>query len=129
MEKSRITRFEDLDAWKKALDLALETHRALKNSSEYPDLARWLFLAVCKVGINIAQGFDMFYYEDKIKHYQKARSCAVKAQFFVRLAQDLNLINQSDSRNLSDKADMVKKMINGMLISLEKNKTKFSHKS
>lgn len=128
MEKTRITRFEDLDAWKKAFDLALETHRALKNASDYPDLARWLFLAACKIGINIAQGFEMFYYEDKIGHYQKARTYAIRAQFFSRIAKDLNVITESDYRSLSEMTDAVKKMINGMLISLEKNKDKFSHR-
>jgi len=131
MEKSRISRFEDLDAWKKAEDLVLEIHRALKTlpSQEREVLAEDLFMAACLVAVRIAQGFELFYYEDKVKHYQKGRSLAVKVQVLVEIAKGLNLIDENTCRDLLGRTDMVKKMINGMLISLEKNSHKFTHKA
>lgn len=93
-EKGKIKSFTDLDAWKKAHQLALFTY---KTTEKFPDkekfgLSNQMRRAAVSVASNIAEGFSRSSAKDKAHFYVMSRSSLTELQSQFLLARDLEYL-------------------------------------
>jgi four helix bundle protein len=120
---AKIERFEDLQSWQKARQLAnaiydLTVHakfaRDFRLSSQIRDAAG-------SVMHNIAEGFDAGTNPEFIRFLKIARRSASEVQSELYLALDRSYISQSELTQAYDLATEAKRLINGMIGYLRKS--------
>ena len=124
---NRIENFYNLDAWKNGHQLVLEIYKITKNfpSDERFGITSQIRRAAASITANIAEGFARYHFKDKIRFYYQARGSVAEVQNFLLLAKDLNFINIETCKKLGKKANNIRKLINGLIKSIEKQiKTK-----
>ena len=119
---NRIENFYNLDAWKKGHQLVLEIYKITK---DFPKDERFGIVsqtrrAAASITANIAEGFARYHFKDKIRFYYQARGSVAEVQNFLLLAKDLNFINIETCKKLGKKANNIRKLINGLIKSIEK---------
>ncbi len=119
-----VKNFYDLNAWKKAHELALKVYLATKDfpAEEKFGITSQLRRAASSVAANIAEGFERYHFNDKIKFYYQARGSASEVQSFLLLARDLQYIDHKTCKEIGLLANDARKLINGMIRSIEKQK-------
>jgi four helix bundle protein len=121
-----IERFEDLEAWMKARELAREIYKITgKNgfSKDY-DLQKQIRRAAISIMSNIAEGFER-QGDKEFQHFlsiAKGSAGEVRAQLYV--AFDACLINEDQFKKLFMLVERVSRMIYGLIIYLHKSKSK-----
>lgn len=122
---AKIERFEDIQAWTQARDLARDVYDVTKKENFARDfgLRDQIRRAAVSIMSNIAEGFERGGDKEFIKFLYIAKgSCGeVRAQLYV--AQDQIYINEEVFQNLTNRCVSVSKMIAG-LINYLKNSTK-----
>ncbi len=120
MEKE-IKNFYDLEAWQKGHLLVLEIYKITKNFPEEEKfgITSQIRRAAASITANIAEGFARFHFNDKIKFYLNSRGSAAEVQNFLLLTKDLGFINLDICKNLGSAAAEVRKLINGLIRSIE----------
>lgn len=121
---ARITRFEDLQSWKKARELAnaiydLTGHRAFARD---PRLCAQIQASAGSVMHNIAEGFDSGTNPEFMRFLKIARRSASEVQSQLYLAIDRAYIEQGDLAVAHGLATEVKRLINGMIGYLRKSR-------
>ncbi len=121
---SEIKNFYDLEAWQKGHLLALEIYKITKNfpKEELFGITSQLRRAASSITANIAEGFERYHFKDKVRFYYQARGSVAEVQNFLLLAKDLNYIDLELCRKLGEKANEVRRLINGLINSIEKQK-------
>jgi four helix bundle protein len=121
MEKE-VKNFYDLDVWKKGHSLVLEIYKLTQRfpKEELYGITSQIRRAVSSITANIAEGFERFHFKDKIRFYYQARGSIAEVQNFLLLAKDLNFINLEECKISGEKANEVRKLLNGLIQSLEK---------
>ena len=121
-----IKNFYDLEAWKIGHELALEIYKITENfpKEEVYGIVSQLRRAASSVTANIAEGFARYHFKNKVKFYYQARGSIDEVQNFLLLAKDLDYINLESCKNLGQKAGEVGKLINGLIRSIENQKSK-----
>jgi four helix bundle protein len=122
--ESKIQNFYDLEAWKEGHKLVLDVY---KITSDFPNDEKFgiisqLRRAVSSITANIAEGFERYHFNDKIKFYYQARGSNGEVQNFLILSRDLNLINAEVCKNNVEKSKKVGQLINGLIRSIERQK-------
>ena len=122
---SKINNFYDLEAWKIAHELVLDIYKITKNfpKEELYCLVSQMRRAAISIVANIAEGFSRYHYKDKIKFYYQSRASVSEVQTFLLLAKDLGYINFETCKNLGEKANQARRLINGLIRSIEKQKS------
>ena len=120
MEKE-IKIFYALEAWQKGHLLVLEIYKITKNFPEEEKfgITSQIRRAAASITANIAEGFARFHFNDKIKFYLNSRGSAAEVQNFLLLTKDLGFINLDICKNLGSAAAEVRKLINGLIRSIE----------
>ncbi len=120
-----IRNFYDLEAWKKGHKLVLEIYKLTKGfpKEELFGIIAQLRKAASSITANIAEGFERYHFKDKIRFYYQARGSVAEVQNFLLLAKDLKYINFETCKNLGQKANEVRQIINGLIRSIEKQQT------
>lgn len=120
MEKE-IKNFYDLEAWQKGHSLVLEVYKITKifPEEEKFGIISQIRRAAASITANIAEGFARFHFNDKVKFYINARGSAAEVQNFLLLAKDLGFISLDICNNLGTMAAEVRKLINGLIRSIE----------
>ncbi len=123
-KESQITNFYDLNAWKEAHSLTLGIYKLTENfpKEEKYGIATQLRRAVSSIGANIAEGFARYHFKDKTKFYYQARGSAAEVQNFLLLAKDLEYIDIEHCKELGEQAHDVRRLINGMIRSIDEHK-------
>jgi four helix bundle protein len=116
-----IQKFEDIIAWQKAQDLAVEIF------SEFSELKHWGFRdqickAVVSISNNIAEGFDRSSDADFSRFLYIAMGSASETRSMLYLAVRLKFINSNRQEMLVKQSDEVSRIIRGLVKSLEKKK-------
>jgi four helix bundle protein len=117
-----IQRFEDLQSWQKARQLA----NAIYDLTNLPGFAKDFQLrdqirdAAGSVMHNIAEGFDSGTDPEFIRFLKIARRSASEVQSELYLALDRKYINPNDLKTAYDLATEAKRLINGMIAYLRK---------
>jgi len=120
MEKE-IKNFYDLEVWQRGHLLVLEVYKLTKNfpGEEKFGITSQIRRAAASITANIAEGFARFHFNDKIKFYLNSRGSAAEVQNFLLLAKDLGFISLDICKNLGSVAAEVRKLINGLIRSIE----------
>ena len=113
----KITRFEDIDAWKAARELQKIVYEATKGDAfkEDYDLRRQMRRAAGSSMSNIAEGFDSGSDAEFRRFLRIARRSATEVQSHLYVAIDQNYIGQCAFDRIYEKALDVKRLIGGFL--------------
>jgi len=120
---NEIKNFYDLEAWQKAHKLVIEIYKVTKDfpREEQFGLTSQLKRAAASITANIAEGFERYHFNDKIRFYYQARGSAAEVQNFLILAKDLRLIRDSECAKLEELINEIRRLINGMIKSIKSN--------
>ncbi|MBM4339707.1 MAG: four helix bundle protein [Deltaproteobacteria bacterium] len=120
----KIKRFEDLDSWKKARELANMIYNLTNQKVFCRDLQlrNQLRDASGSVMHNIAEGFDAGSDAEFIRFLKISRRSASEVQSELYLALDQNYITSMQLGEAYDKATEVKRLINGHITYLRRTK-------
>jgi len=91
--KTKIERFEDLEVWKKAHKLAIETYNMTKkfpNEEKFGIVSQMRRSAV-SVSANIAEGFKRRTPKDKSNFYNMSQSSLEELKYYFILSKDLDI--------------------------------------
>ena len=112
-----IQKFEDIIAWQKAQDLAVEIYSVFRTSKDF-GFRDQICRAVVSVSNNIAEGFDRSSDADfKRFLYISMASCS-EVKSMLHLAEKLTYISVEQKEVLLKNADEVSKIIRGLIKSL-----------
>ena len=119
-----IKNFYDLDAWQGAHSLTVEVYVLTKNfpKDEIYGITSQLRRAASSIGANIAEGFERYHFNDKIRFYYQARGSLAEVQNFLLLAKDLGYIQIEECKKLGEMANEIRMLINGLIRSIENQK-------
>jgi len=121
---AKIERFEDLQSWQKARQLA----NSVYDLTNHPAFARDLKLssqiqgAAGSVMHNIAEGFDSGTDPEFMRFLKLARRSGSEVQSELYLALDRQYITHEELQGTYEMATEAKRLINGMIAYLRKNK-------
>jgi four helix bundle protein len=115
----KIKSFEEIVAWQKAQNLAVEIYSSFKEVKDF-GFKDQIFRAVVSISNNIAEGFDRSSDADFVRFlYISLGSCSeVKSMLY--LAVKLNYISEENKTKLIASASEVSRIINGLIKSLKK---------
>ena len=121
-ESRKIKSFTQLNAWREAHKLVLNTYRITKKftNEEQFGLVNQLRRAVVSITSNIAEGFSRNSYKEKTQFYSMALGSLSEVQNQLLIAKDLMYINQIEFSEIADQTITVSKLLNGLI---KKSKT------
>ena len=114
----KIQKFEDLIAWQKAQDIAVDVYASFK------ELKDWSFRdqicrAVISISNNIAEGFDRQSKKEFIRFLYISLGSNSEVKSMLYLAKKLNYLNNTDTEMLKAQSIEVSKIITGLIKSLQ----------
>ncbi len=112
--------FEDLDAWQKAIDLAVYVYKATKTfpKSEQYSLTNQMRRAVASVSANLAEGFGRHSPKEKLQFYKIANGSLLEVKSFYYLANRLDYIDKSGLDDFLTLCVTTQKLINALIRSI-----------
>jgi len=113
-----IQKFEDIVAWQKAQDLAVEIYKIFTEIRDY-GFKDQICRAAVSISNNIAEGFDRSSNAEFIKFlfYSLGSNSEVKSMLF--LANKLNYISDEQKNDLINKTEEISKIIRGLKNSMK----------
>jgi len=123
-EGNRVNTFEDLEVWKKSHQLMLEVYLFTKHLPEDEKYNRILQLkkSASSVPANIAEGFGRYHYQENIQFCRQARGSLDETKNHIIAARDLKQAPLEQCTKLHSKCNDVKRLLNGYIRFLEKQK-------
>jgi four helix bundle protein len=117
-----IKNFHDLNAWKKAHEFTLEVYKFTKSfpKEELYGITSQTRRAASSISANIAEGFNRYHYNDKIRFYHNARGSVSESQNFLFLSRDLSLLEKEEFNRLFNLSEEAARLINGLIRSIER---------
>lgn len=114
-----IKRFEDLEVWKKAHQLALEIYKITKDfpPEEKFSLVSQMRRATVSVPANIAEGFRKRGVKDKANFYNIAQASLDELYYYIILSKDLGFIQ--DSTSIVHRLEEIARMLSGLIKSIK----------
>jgi four helix bundle protein len=114
-----IVKFEDLIAWQKAQDLAVEVYRTFMTIKDF-DFRSQIRSAVVSVSNNIAEGFDSRSKKDFVRFLNISRNSCNEVKSMCHLAERLNYVETTKKDELINYCNEVTKILVGLMRSIEK---------
>jgi four helix bundle protein len=114
-----IQKFEDIKAWHKAQDLAVDVYCTCRNLKDY-GFKDQICRAVVSISNNIAEGFDRSSDADFSRFLYIAIGSCSEVKSMLYLAERLEYINAESKSIYLAKADEISKIIRGLIKSLKK---------
>lgn len=111
-------KFEDLIAWQKAQDFAVDIYAIFDVNKDY-NFRNQICSAVVSISNNIAEGFDRSSDADFSRFLYMALGSAGEVRSMIHLAERLKYINIEVKDDLFSKGDEVSKIIRGLIKSLK----------
>jgi four helix bundle protein len=114
--------FRDLEVWKKAHELVLTIYQM---AAEFPPQERFrltdqLCRSAMSVPTNIAEGVGR-HGRNEFKHFLYiARGSIEETKYLLLLGKDLGYIQDATHAKLAEEYDLVGKMLNGLINSLDR---------
>jgi four helix bundle protein len=120
----KVRRFEDLICWQKARKLANDIFSLTRNPEFSKDfrLRAQILDAAGSVMHNIAEGCDAGTDSEFIRFLKISRRSASEVQSELYLAMDRKYIVEADLKQAYDQADEVKRLLNGLIAYLRKDR-------
>ncbi|MGE5312797.1 MAG: four helix bundle protein [Acidobacteriota bacterium] len=114
-------RFEDLEAWNTAIDLAanIYTLTAHYPKSEIYAMTSQMRRAAYSVSANIAEGFGRFGLKEKIQFYRIASGSLTELKSFCYLSSKLGYISSEDLPSILEDIETTHKLTNALIRSIK----------
>lgn len=121
-EYAIVKSFTDLNTWKEGHLLVLAIYKMTKlfPSDEKFSLTNQIRRASVSVTSNIAEGFSRNSNKEKIQFYYTALGSLTEVQNQLLISRDLEYINSSLFKELSQRTVTVSKLLNGLIKSAKK---------
>ncbi len=114
----KITRFEDIEAWKEARELVKLIYQVIKNNENFKRdfrLINQIQSAAVSAMANIAEGFARRGNKEFIQFLFISKSSAAEVQSHLYVALDQTYINQKEFNQIYEQAEKVSKMTSGLI--------------
>jgi four helix bundle protein len=114
----KITRFEDIEAWKEARKLVKLIYQVIKNNENFKRdfrLINQIQSAAVSTMANIAEGFARRSNKEFVQFLFISKSSAAEVQSHLYVALDQNYINQKEFNQIYEQAEKVSKMTSGLI--------------
>ena len=117
--KKKIERFEDLEVWKKAHRLVLETYRITKDfpNEEKFGLVSQMRRSAVSIAANIAEGFKKRTSKDKSNFYNISQGSLEELRYYLILSVDIGYLK--DNKELIYLIEEVGRMLYGLIKSIQ----------
>jgi len=114
---TQITRFEDIEAWKKARNLVKEIYSVTSKGHFVKDysLKEQIRRASVSIVSNIAEGFSRQTDREFIQFLYMAKGSVSEVQSQLYVASDLDYLRKDEFSKLYNDADEVAKLISGFI--------------
>lgn len=113
----QIIRFEDIIAWKKGQDLAIEIYGVFKNSKDF-GFKDQICRATVSISNNIAEGFDRSSNADFKRFLFISLASCSEVKSMLYLAERLNYIEKDKAELLRQNCIEISQIITGFIKSL-----------
>ena len=122
----KLTRFEDLECWREARNLAKRTYDATRNSGFKKDLrlSGQIQAAAASVMANIAEGFIRRSDKEFVQFLFIAMSSAAEVQSHLYIALDQGYLDHGQFDELYEQANKTAMIISGLIKYLRANQAK-----
>ncbi len=117
--------FETLKVWQKAHAFMLESHKQLLPilpKEERYGLSDQIRRSSKSIGANIAEGNGRFYYMDNVRFCYQARGSLDETINHLKVALDLEYCQKGLYDQLREKAEEIRRMLNGYIAWLKTQK-------
>ena len=115
----QIIKFEDIIAWQKAQDLAVEIYKIFKESKDF-GFKDQICRATVSISNNIAEGFDRSSNADFKRFLFISLASCSEVKSMLYLAERLNYIDKDNAELLRSNCIEISKIISGFIKSLAK---------
>jgi len=117
MSIETIKTFKDLNAWKHAHEVVLETYRITKNfpNDEQFGLTNQMRRASVSVTSNIAEGFGRLTKKDKAHFYSIAKGSLFELQSQLQIAYDLQYLDKQFFEKINKDIERTLKLTYGLI--------------
>ena len=124
MNGGDVFRFEKLDVWRKAVDLAGSVYRITRN---FPDNERYGLVsqmrrAAVSVSSNIAEGSGRSTNRDFARFIEIAYGSVMEIVSQLHIAQNQSFLQEQEAHDLYSQADEVARMLSGLRSHLQRSK-------
>jgi len=116
----KITRFEEILAWQKAQDLAVEIYELFGSNRDF-GFRDQICRATVSISNNIAEGFERDTTKEFIRFLYIARASSAEVRSMLYLAVRLDYIDKSNFQKLKGNAEEISRMLSGFINSINKN--------
>ena len=115
--------FRNLAVWQKAHALAIDAHRVamMIRGSQYTSMRSQIIRASMSVPANIVEGREQHGYKDFARFLRYSIGSASELESHLQIAVDLKLITTKDFETLLDQVTTVRKMLHGLIRSLDRD--------
>ena len=113
--------YQDLIAWRKATQLALEIYRCTRTfpKDELYGLTSQMRRAAVSVASNIAEGKGRYSRKEFVQFLYRARGSLLELQTQLFIAGELDYLESISARRIRDKADELGRILNGLTTSVQ----------
>jgi four helix bundle protein len=109
--------FEDLIAWQKGQDLAVQIYEYFSSSKDF-GFRDQICRAAVSVSNNIAEGFDRHSNKEMARFLYISRASSSEVKSMLYLAEKLNMVDSMTANKLRNYCTEVSKIVNGLLKTL-----------
>ncbi len=113
----KIQKFEDIIAWKKSQELAIEIYSVFNKLKDY-GFRDQICRATVSISINIAEGFERNSDADFSRFLKIALGSCSEVKSMLYLAFKLEFVDAKVEQNLVEKANEISKIIIGLIKSI-----------
>lgn len=116
--EDKLEKFQDLQVWQKANQLALEIYKFTKDfpKEEKYALVSQMRRAAVSVPANITEGFRKRGSKDKLNFYNIAQASLDELYYYIILSKDLGFIQ--DGSNFIHRIEEIARMLSGLIKSI-----------
>ena len=112
-----IQKFEEIKAWQKAQDLAVDIYSLLSDSKNF-GFKDQIFRAAVSISNNIAEGFERNTNPDFKRFLYIANGSCSEVKSMIYLGKRINMINEKNEKKLLDQCSEISKILHGLIKTL-----------
>ena len=110
----KITKFEDIEAWKEARELIRMIYKSFSDIKDF-GFKDQIQRAAVSIISNIAEGFDRHSNKEFIKFLVISRGSVSEVKSLLYIALDVGYIDKSEFQNFYNKCNKIANLINGFI--------------
>jgi four helix bundle protein len=122
-DREAVRNFEDLEAWKKAIELAVEVYKITKRypKEEMFALTNQMRRASTSVSANLAEGCGRYNFKEKLQFYRIANGSLLEVKSFCYLSEKLEYMSTEQLKEILDLILSCQKLISALIRGVRNN--------